>query len=332
MPRAAAHARCHTSTSCSLHRALRCKAPTARHVRSTSCAYQAEQTAEGQMRYASAPSKPYGEVNAESIDDEECFPAFVSYRNSDEATELNVKIQDYQGLLHVVSWVLKGMEVRVKNAKLQTEDGFADDTFIITTLKGGPLSPSRAREVADRVADFVMHCSPGRNLEAIEWQAGMLHITNDTDGPYSEVTVLDDGTRIGFLLQVASVMTGIGVMVNAAEVRTCSECSQDEAFKLLLKGNDVPVKRGRVIKMRVTEDNEGKLSERSVKAVIFSLQLLLGKGHAPTVVPNIRSYATRFKDENGARQVFKLSASVLTGFVRAACACELHSCCCGDVN
>jgi hypothetical protein len=57
------------------------------------------------------------------------------------------------------------------------------------------------------------------------------------------------------------------------------------------------LKEGRVIVLRVGEKGGGKLTERSVDAVLFALNLLLGSGtRKQTLVPNLRTYAVAFEE------------------------------------
>jgi hypothetical protein len=92
-------------------------------------------------------------------------------------------------------------------------------------------------------------------------------------------------------------MSGVGVLVNSAAVHTCSECNDDPAFKQLMKDEAGNFKEGRVFVLRVGEKAGGKLTERSVDAVIFTLNMLLGNGtKKQTLVPNLRTYAVAFED------------------------------------
>ena len=55
----------------------------------------------------------------------------------------------------------------------------------------------------------------------------------------------------GFLLEIISVMSGVGVNILDVEVHTCTECSDDEAFQEMVAEHLQDVKQGRVIRLRV---------------------------------------------------------------------------------
>ena len=86
--------------------------------------------------------------------------------------------------------------------------------------------------------------------------------------------------------------------VREAEIRTCTECNADHAIPHLLRTCSEKVAVGRVIKLLVCESSGRKLSETSVNTVLYTLGLLLGTAHMPTVVPSLMSYAVR--DTNSA--------------------------------
>ena len=106
------------------------------------------------------------------------------------------------------------------------------------------------------------------------------------------------GGCAGFLLEIVSVAAGVGVKVKSADVRTCTECSSDPVFQMMMEEEQLAggtVKNGRVIQLTVGEqDSGGKLTDRSIDSLLFTLGLLLGNGQKQTLVPNLRSYAVAF--------------------------------------
>lgn len=106
------------------------------------------------------------------------------------------------------------------------------------------------------------------------------------------------GLTAGFLLEVVAVLSGIGITVKSANVRTCAECTEDPTVQKILSHEDAQsVKNARIMQFEATEDSGGPLSERSVQAVLFTLGLVSGPTrHGDTVVPSLRSYATKYLD------------------------------------
>jgi hypothetical protein len=92
-----------------------------------------------------------------------------------------------------------GMEVRVQEAELAvSDDGVATDVFKLTNLQGTPLSESKAREVVERVRDFVMFCGSSTGKTAVEWKSGNILVSNQA-GPNSRITIVEAQKRIGAL-------------------------------------------------------------------------------------------------------------------------------------
>lgn len=233
-------------------------------------------------------------------DDAVCAPSIVSFDNDahEELTRLDVRVEDFQGLLHQIAWVLKGMEVRVRSAELEVDDDdMANDVFYLTNLQGRKLPESRAREVAERVHDFVMNCRSTSKAKAIEWRSDNIIVSNENQDS-TLITVLELESRIGFLLEVVAVLSGIGLTVKSANVRTCAECSEDPSIQSMLSHEDArTVKNARIMQFQAAEDNGGQLSERAVQAVLFTLGLVSGPTRQEdTVVPSLRSYATKYAE------------------------------------
>ena len=94
------------------------------------------------------------------------------------------------------------------------------------------------------------------------------------------------------------MLSGIGITVKSANVRTCAECTEDPAIQSMLSQEDAQrVKNARIMQFEAAEQTGGPLTERSVQAVLFTLGLVSGPTRQEdTVVPSRRSYATKYQD------------------------------------
>lgn len=106
---------------------------------------------------------------------------------------------------------------------LTDKDGIARNVFWITTDGGRKLDNARADLVAERVGDYVVYCTPDRNVtEALEYHEGPITLSNSAHEEYSVVDVMSEPGNKGFLLEVASAMTGLGVTIHEAIVQVAS--------------------------------------------------------------------------------------------------------------
>jgi hypothetical protein len=65
--------------------------------------------------------------------------------------------------MRVLAWVLNGLDLVAQNAVLSTSaDGVARNTFWLSTRAGAKLSDAGAERAAERVNEYVAHCSPVR--------------------------------------------------------------------------------------------------------------------------------------------------------------------------
>lgn len=110
--------------------------------------------------------------------------------------------------------------------RLKTEkDGIANNVFWITTDGGRKLDLARAELVAERVGDFVVYCTPNQHaVEAQEFQEGPIKLTNKEHDEYSVVSVVSEPGKKGFLLELASAMTGLGVVIHEAIIQVGDMC------------------------------------------------------------------------------------------------------------
>ena len=78
----------------------------------------------------------------------------------------------------------------------------------------------RAELVAERVGDYVVYCTPDKHAtDAQEFREGAISLSNCIHEDYSVVDVTSKPDEKGFLLEVASAMTGLGVTIHEAIVQ-----------------------------------------------------------------------------------------------------------------
>lgn len=220
---------------------------------------------------------------------EYCMPGEVLLDNeSDEKfTILRVEVKDYPGLLRVCAWVLNGLQLTVQNARLTTKDGFANNIFWITTDGGRKLDLARAELVAERVGDFVVYCTPNQHaVEAQEFQEGSIRLTNKEHAEYSVVSVVSEPGKYGFLLDVASAMSGLGMVIHEAIIQGCTSGGGTET-----DADFDPATGSRLFRFWVTDRRGDKLDYARCTALIYTMGLLLGKSNAPLRPPG-SSFAT----------------------------------------
>ena len=167
---------------------------------------------------ASANSSP----DQESYD-EFCAPAyvFVDNRKNPNFTVMDIEVQDYPGLLRVLAWVLNGLEMVAQNAILSTNnDGVAHNTLWLSTRRGRKLSDAAADLLAERVREFLTYCSPRpEENEQTEFTLGPISVSNVEHSQYTVVTVRETRRTPGFLLEVASVLSGLNVQVRQGVIQ-----------------------------------------------------------------------------------------------------------------
>lgn len=137
---------------------------------------------------AAAASDPafIGGQPEESGDDseaEDCKVGFVTVDNaaSRSCTLLRLEAADYIGLTRVVAWVLGGLGLLVRDARLTTgEDGWARNEFWVTTESGRKLSDARAASASERLAEFVTYCTPPPRRQGQEAKVESGGITVDS--------------------------------------------------------------------------------------------------------------------------------------------------------
>lgn len=239
-----------------------------------------------------APSKkkrPYAGKSTDSFDDDEdgewCAPSLVTVDNESHPkfTVFQVSVQDYPGLLRVLAWVLNGLELRVQNAQFKTVDGYAENKVWLTTYSGNKLTDKYAQTCADRVRDFALFCVPNRTEHLrTEFGKGNITLSNSQHPDYSLLTIKGEPDRQGFLLEVASVVSGLGLSVREGAIQSCSDCGTEVSIE---EYSDVS---GRMFQLYIATSDGQKLDRNDASGLLFVLNMVIDpKSHGPTVVPTI---------------------------------------------
>lgn len=226
-----------------------------------------------------------------------CMPAFITTDNKRSKcfTVLEVEVGDYPGLLRVLSWTLNGLDVVAQNAVVRTsEDGIARNTFWLTSRAGAKLSDAAAESLAERVRDFVTYCSPDESAaRKTEFCAGPIHISNSQHDKFTVVTVLEPQPTPGFLLEVASALSGMNIQILQGVVQGV-HCGEEEEEVEPMVGDKLDQgtclmateDSGRIFKFWVRDSRGTKLDYGGITALIYTLSNVLGYRSHPTVPPD----------------------------------------------
>ena len=189
---------------------------------------------------------------------------------------MEIEVQDYPGLLRVVCWVLNGLELIAQNAILSTSpDGVAHNTFWLSSRSGKKLSDTAAELLAERVREFLSYCSP-RPEEAVqtEFSLGPISVSNTEHSQYTLIKVREQQRTPGFLLEIASVLSGLNVQVLQGVIQGCVDCGDDVPSQLTAQLNS---KDGaRLFEFWVRNQAGKKLEVGHVKALLYALGIGLG--------------------------------------------------------
>jgi len=106
--------------------------------------------------------------------------------------------------------------------------GVVTDVLWVTDRRGRKLSDKSADGVAERLQEFISTCAPDEDaaerfeagLQGWECPGGGLHATNGSDPRYTQLTVTADDYSPGLVLEMTSVIAGMGVAVREAVVRS----------------------------------------------------------------------------------------------------------------
>jgi hypothetical protein len=109
----------------------------------------------------------------------------------------------------------------------------------------------------------------------------------------------------GHLLEIASVITGLGIIIHEAVIKSCGACTDATGEAPLpampsepQAGGQQPssaapadaqhdFSQGRLFRLWVSDSKGGKLDLQRISALLYTLELVMGRGHQPTVAPNI---------------------------------------------
>lgn len=149
--------------------------------------------------------------------DEWCVAPYVAIDNKKNPrfTVLEIEVLDYPGLMRVIAWCLNGLDLVAQNAVLSTsDDGVVHNTFWLSTRKGKKLSDGAMELLVDRVRECLATCSPkpGEEMQT-EFSSGPIDISNTQHSEYTTVTIKERQRTPGFLLEVASVLSGLNVQI-----------------------------------------------------------------------------------------------------------------------
>eukprot|EP00958_Prasinococcus_capsulatus_P011383 scaffold1129_cov376-Prasinococcus_capsulatus_cf.AAC.15 len=198
-----------------------------------------------------------------------CLPAFVTVDPAEDGTcsVIHVSIVDYPGLLRSVSWVLNGLGLKVVKAKINTtENGMADNWFWVTTNDGQPLDDAK-HAISDRLMEFVQFCMPTEEILCSKEfcrKCGNLCIKVDNSSEEGTVVTVEGFDRSGFLLELASIIEGLGFSMRNAEIEGGDSVDDPRIFKLTLVGPD-----------------GGVLDYQQSQALMFTMELVVSKVSPP---------------------------------------------------
>lgn len=106
--------------------------------------------------------------------------------------------------------------------------GSVTDVFWVTDRRGRKLTDRSADGVAERLQEFISTCAPDEDagarfeagLQGWECSGGGVHATNGAHPQYTQLTVTADDYSPGLVLEVTSVIAGMGMAVREAVVRS----------------------------------------------------------------------------------------------------------------
>lgn len=228
-----------------------------------------------------------------------CMPAFITADNKRSPcfTVLDVEVGDYPGLMRVIAWTLNGLDVVAQNAVVRTNEGQAHNTFWLTNRAGEKLGDSAAELLAERVRDFVMYCSPDDSYRSkTDFCTGPIQVSNSQHEQYTVVTVQEPRPTPGFLLEVATALSGMNVQIYQGVVQGVGCEGGDEAVatpvverqldKSPCLAADKSSSSGRIFRFWVRDSRGSKLDYGSISALMYTMSSVLGYRSHPTAPPD----------------------------------------------
>lgn len=226
-------------------------------------------------------------MTASLAEEEGCIVPFctIDNKSNPEFTVLDIEMPDVPGLLRTLAWTLNGLDMVAHNAIVRTTaDGMAQDSFWLLTRKGKKLSDEKAELLGERVRDFLIRCSEGPVASVpaaaplTEFSSGPITVSNSEHPEYTLVSVQEEQPTPGFLLDVASVLSGM-----QHEIRQGVVQRQREGSSLDDQGEP---SCGRSFKFWLLNRQGQKLDAGEVGALLYVLSRCLGYRTHPTVPPD----------------------------------------------
>jgi len=237
-----------------------------------------------------------------NVDGDYCIPSYVTIDNhkDQDATILEVEVMAYPGLIRVLAWTLNGLDVVANNAVIHTKpNGMAHNTFWLTDRSGNKIDDATADAIGERVRDFVIYCSPKAELSsATEFSSGPITVSNSEHPEYTVVCVQEQQRKPGFLLEVASVLSGLNAevmqgIIHADDTPNRSSNSNPNSRDKKSgtnQGKSISsldsMNQGRLFKFWVRDRRGEKLDYNHVSALVYALGLALGFRSYPTIPPD----------------------------------------------
>lgn len=206
----------------------------------------------------------------------------------------------YPGLIRVLAWTLNGLDVVANNAVIHTKpSGMAHNTFWLTDRSGNKIDDATADAIGERVRDFVIYCSPKAELSsATEFSSGPITVSNSEHPEYTVVCVQEQQRKPGFLLEVASVLSGLNAEVMQGIIHADdtpnnnngNNTNNNKKKSGMKQNKSVPspesMNQGRLFKFWVRDRRGEKLDYNHVSALVYALGLALGFKSYPTIPPD----------------------------------------------
>lgn len=152
-----------------------------------------------------------------------------------------------------------------------TAEGLAHNRFWVVDLKGRKLTPGKAEQLAERLLDYVRYCTPTTNaLNATHFKSESVEVCNSRDPDYTIVTIQYADPDPSTLLQIASVLTGIGLDIAKATIQA-SRSSKAAEVGAAAAANE------RFYRFSVQDAHGQKLGYSAIHSLLFVMDLLLSK-------------------------------------------------------
>lgn len=154
--------------------------------------------------------------------------------------------------------------------------------FYLTNYDGKKLKDNYAKLCAQRLSEFAFYCKPSTREHKTEFTRGNMTVSNAHHDKFSRLTITGEPDRQGFLLELCSVLSGLGMHAKSGSVQSCADCGTD------VNVPEFAATSGRVFEIFLTNKENKQLDSEDANALLFVLGMLLDPAsHGPTVVPNL---------------------------------------------